>query len=630
MGYDYSEITIKGDTGPLKGALDSAIGFIKGFGDAVKNVLGSITLTGGDVAGIWAQLKSGVQSLEASALATMRLDTALKNFGANTGYTLTHLKEMNLELQKNSKYNTDAITEAQQALMRFGNVRFNDMSNTFNLALKAAMDLAAGLGTDLTSAVNTVGAALQNPLEGMEDLAAEGVKFTTQQKQLIQALMETGQVVAAQKIILQGLSDAYKGSAAKEAGTFTSMMAKLGEVFDTVWKKIANAALPYLKMFVDVLQGANRLLEYYGKRLQEYVGGIIDSFMGGAKGRSVTDWFKLFAEWGVKAFSAVQAAIQEWQSAFIGGMMKLVEFVTPVFKKVYEVIMTWVEQVTPLVVTVWTNIVESAGKAFEKMREIFGPLMTYFKELGTWIVEAFGKVWQRVYEGMVKAFSHGIEDMKDSWSDWLKFKTGIMGEEEYERKKASRTERRKMGSGFDFGGMDFGEMPTLPGFKGFGNLGKDALDGLKEFYEKFKSGAGDIWDNLEKSMEPFLKKFGTAFAANSKSAEDFIKNMLDVLKEDPEALISGKDQKKGFLMPGQEGARGVGMEDLLSLNKRIQEASFKSPELRQLEAQTRNQLAANGLLGQIAKNTQQKAAGDPNQDPLQPEVDLGLPMPANI
>ncbi|KXU39374.1 hypothetical protein AXE65_08815, partial [Ventosimonas gracilis] len=94
------------------------------------------------------------------------------------------------------------------------------VGDDFVKAQQAAADMAARMGTDIASAAETIGRALDVPSQGMAALSRQGFRFTEEQKELVKWLEETGRKSQAQGIILEALEETYDGAAAAARDSF--------------------------------------------------------------------------------------------------------------------------------------------------------------------------------------------------------------------------------------------------------------------------------------------------------------------------------------------------------------------------------------------------------------------------
>ena len=146
-----------------------------------------------------------------SAKAIAQVEAAVKSTGGAAGRSVDQLSEMAEGLQRVSLFDDDEILQNVTAnLLTFTNVAGTE----FDRAQQAVLDLSTRLGTDLTSATVQVGKALNDPVKGVTALGRAGVQFTAQQKELIETLVESGDVAGAQAVILGELETQFGGAAA--------------------------------------------------------------------------------------------------------------------------------------------------------------------------------------------------------------------------------------------------------------------------------------------------------------------------------------------------------------------------------------------------------------------------------
>jgi phage-related minor tail protein len=141
--------------------------------------------------------------------AQAQLAAALKSTAGAAGLTQVQLNDMADELSSLTVIEDDAITSAQALLLTFTKIG----GDVFPDAIRAAADMSTALGTDLQGAVTQLGKALNDPLKGITALGRAGVQFSADQKAMIEALVETGRVADAQRLILAELETQFGGSA---------------------------------------------------------------------------------------------------------------------------------------------------------------------------------------------------------------------------------------------------------------------------------------------------------------------------------------------------------------------------------------------------------------------------------
>ena len=137
-------------------------------------------------------------------------------------------------LEKTVAIDADVIKGAQTQLGTFKNLAktVNTTGGVFDRATVAVLDMqAAGVG-GANSAI-ALGKALEDPIKGITALAKSGVTFTDQEKEKIKALTESGDLLAAQDLILQAIEGQVGGTAAASASSFDKMKFALAGVSDT-------------------------------------------------------------------------------------------------------------------------------------------------------------------------------------------------------------------------------------------------------------------------------------------------------------------------------------------------------------------------------------------------------------
>jgi phage-related minor tail protein len=160
--------------------------------------------------------KEAVKSAESANKTLNILNNTLKVTGASAWTTSEDLVKMSEEIAYSTNYTVGEIQDMQSVLLGFKNIT----GNTFREASDAITDMATVMGMDLKSAVQTVGKALDDPIKGLDSLRRQGFAFTEEQKEELKQLVENGEQLKAQKIILDELNTTYGGSAKSAQSSF--------------------------------------------------------------------------------------------------------------------------------------------------------------------------------------------------------------------------------------------------------------------------------------------------------------------------------------------------------------------------------------------------------------------------
>jgi hypothetical protein len=145
-----------------------------------------------------------------------------------------------------------------------------------------------------------LGKALQDPIKGIAALAKSGVTFTKQEKKKIEALVESGNLLEAQNIILKAVEGQVGGTASASASSFDKMKFALAGVSDTFGEMLLPAIdklAPKLAAFTDWASENSTLLAV----LVGVFGGLAVAIL--AVNVAMKVWTATTA-----AFTAIQAA----------------------------------------------------------------------------------------------------------------------------------------------------------------------------------------------------------------------------------------------------------------------------------------------------------------------------------
>lgn len=163
------------------------------------------------------------------------LNSVIAATGAAAWTSGAELTDMAAALQKVTNYGDEAVISMQGVLLGFRNIK----GDNFERASKAILDMATVMKMDLPSAAQVVGKALDDPINGLGSLSRQGFRFTEAQKKMIAAMVEAGDVVGAQKIILEELDGTYGGAAEAAADYGTQIKNAAGDVMEGFGKVFA-------------------------------------------------------------------------------------------------------------------------------------------------------------------------------------------------------------------------------------------------------------------------------------------------------------------------------------------------------------------------------------------------------
>ncbi|MGL5934594.1 MAG: phage tail length tape measure family protein, partial [Cetobacterium sp.] len=230
-----------------KGASD-AERKLAAFGKKMQNVGAGLTSVGNRLStfvtvpllGIGAaSLKAAKESEEAAA----SVRQALESMGEGAGFSFEQLDKMASKLQGLTTFDDDDILSGVTAnLVKFGKVQ----GAVFERAQRVILDFSQRTGTDLASATQKIGRALEDPIKGLNALSKAGVVFNAEQKKQIEGWVKSGEVAKAQGFILDELAKKYGGQAEAIAKTNPGKITQAWNALGDSMEAVGAAILPVL------------------------------------------------------------------------------------------------------------------------------------------------------------------------------------------------------------------------------------------------------------------------------------------------------------------------------------------------------------------------------------------------
>lgn len=209
--------------------------------------------------------------------ASNRLNGMLRANAYAAGFTSAQLMALADDLELVTNFESEATLGAMSLLASFRNIR----GDVFIGATRAALDMAAAMGGDVSGAATQLGKALNDPVRGLTILEKAGIRFTEAEATLINQLVKTGEVAAAQEIILQKLQERF-GGVAEEIGAgasgklnnFREMIGNLAEDIGATLIPILDAVTPAVQDVIEVMKGFAPVVAMVAKEFSNGVNSI--------------------------------------------------------------------------------------------------------------------------------------------------------------------------------------------------------------------------------------------------------------------------------------------------------------------------------------------------------------------
>jgi hypothetical protein len=199
--------------------------------------------------------KTGIEAEEQYQVVTAQTEAVIKSTGGTAGVTSEQVRKLAENIAGYSGDNTEAVQSSENLLLRFQNVHdeLGKGNDVFTQATKSAADLSAAYGKGLTASAQTLGRALNDPINGLTALRKLGITFTDSQKATIKSLVDEGNTLGAQKIILDQVNTAVGGAAKAYGDTLPGELGKTKGAFEDVARTLTEVLLPIIDPVVGGL-----------------------------------------------------------------------------------------------------------------------------------------------------------------------------------------------------------------------------------------------------------------------------------------------------------------------------------------------------------------------------------------
>ena len=267
-----------------------AEGAFSGLGKSLGKLGGAIAAAF-SVTAITNFAKESLAAAEGVQVANNRLDQIAKSmgiFGAETQAVSDRLKDYAESNELIVGVDAEVIKATQAKLLAFKGLAStaDEAGGAFDRTTQAAINLAAaGFGSAEANAAK-LGRALEDPIKGMSALARSGVVFTDTEKEKIKTLVESGNTLEAQNVILQALETRFGGTAEatatasqKMALAFDNVKETVGAALLPVFQSLATTLLPLIENIAPQLAVIFEALTPVIEDVVAVVPGLIDTLM---------------------------------------------------------------------------------------------------------------------------------------------------------------------------------------------------------------------------------------------------------------------------------------------------------------------------------------------------------------
>jgi hypothetical protein len=607
--------------------IDQTNSKMKRLGSGFKSVgvaAGKLAVAGVAVAGVALAAfgKSAIDQAREAQKVAGQTEAVIKSTGGAAKVTAGQVADLADALSMKAGIDDEAIQSGENMLLTFRNIRdeAGKGNKIFDRATKASLDLSVAMGKDLSASSLMVGKALNDPIAGMTALGRAGVQLTDQQKANITSMVEQGDTMGAQKVILRELNAEFKGSAAAQATA--------GEKAKVAWENFQE----------DV---GNKLLPLLDKLAVFFVTTVIPAL------QQFSAWFSTEAVPVIKQFYADAVPIIKQAAAIImaavGQVVAFVEKNWPQIRativSALKLIVAVVRDTTAVIVFIWrkwgedifavvkvlfatlVDVIRAGLKIIRGVMDLFTGLLT-----GDWslawkgIKEIFGGIWDAIVailRGVLKLIGvliriawDGVKDItKGAWSDIKALigaaVDGIVKLVEAIPGRLGDLGRKMLGVGRDLiGGLKDGITGALSDIGGWikGNVVDPIVNAVKGFFgisspsKVFEGIGGHLMSGLFKglSQSNWLGVAKNIFGGLPEALAYLVKKGIVSIGELPKKALNALQSLGGALgeifgtlsggvpVSAILGAGGVGFDAVRQVTQAMQPGWSTGPEWRAL------------------------------------------------
>jgi phage-related protein len=418
----------------LTGALSGEMGEAgdksgKGFAAGFKKVIGPAMAIAGVVA-VANFVKGSIKAGEEAATSNARIQNIAESmnlFGSETDTVTQRLVDLANKQALATGVDQNAIKATQAKLLTFKEIArtADEAGGAFDRATAAAIDLAAaGFGSAESNAVQ-LGKALNDPVKGIAALTRSGVTFTEAEKEKIKVLVESGQTLEAQNLILEAIETQVGGTAEATANgsdkikvAFSQLQETVGLALAPAFETLVAALLPFITtlgpILADVFVKLAPAFEAVAAALPaigELIGALAPIFglLIEVVAELVVAILPVLSEL-IKAllpvFKSLTPPIIQIVKAFlplIPALLSIALALVPLIEIMLPILIDWLNFLIPIVVFVAEVLAVVLAGAIEFLVAILGGLIGFLPK----VLEGFQTVFTNIANFMIK-IANGI------------------------------------------------------------------------------------------------------------------------------------------------------------------------------------------------------------------------------
>jgi hypothetical protein len=379
-----------------------------------------------------------ISAAEEAQQVTRQTDAVIASMGASSWASAKGVAELAEKISLKTGLDDEMIQSGENVLLTFGNVR-NEVgrgNDVFDRATKVATDMSVAMGSDLNSAMVQIGKALNDPIAGLTALTRVGVQFTDEQKNMITTMVEAGDTMGAQQIVLAELERQFGGSAEAQA----TASSKMKVAWDNIVETLGTLLLP--------------TFEKVSTWLATTLPIAMDIAIGWVKANQDT-----IKQWAIVIGVIAVAALTAYTVASVYAAIATASFSWPVLLAVVAVIALAAAAIYAYThIGFFRQLVDDAADSMQELWKWVKDNKELFEQLGPVLkVVVIGQMI--VLLGIVIALAAGVRAMTAAWQGWIAAIERAVGA--LQRVGSAIKSLPGMGGGGFLGGVVKGLIPGL-------------------------------------------------------------------------------------------------------------------------------------------------------------------------
>lgn len=227
---------------------------------------------------------------EEENIGLIRLQSVIELTGRAAETSAFQIDSMADKLELISNADKQAIMNTAASLAIMGNVP----TSLFEQIFETANDLSQVVGSDIGSAIITIGRALEDPIEGLTRLRRQGIFISDELQAQISSLVSQNNLYEAQALLLNDIQGKVEGTADKiaEAAGNSSLSTAIDRYYGSVGQILNNAASPitgFLAGMINMLAAPLDTLTDISR-----LASIFDADLAGMSLGELQDFFDLY------------------------------------------------------------------------------------------------------------------------------------------------------------------------------------------------------------------------------------------------------------------------------------------------------------------------------------------------